>query len=211
MPPTRFSWCLGRQEAAVSPGLPGSAACRLQTFRLPMSTRRGKGQGSELLHGHPWDRSVRPPVAPGTGRRRLRQRSPPGSRGIAGALAKRVLRLHLVRSRGGRQPAGPLCPVALWPEGRGGGDPAHTRSERLGSGAGESAPGTGEVSPSTGQGPLRGSRGPPAVPSHPVRDQRVPASPPRATSIASCLTLRLWSCRDSGVKFAEPSLFRCPH
>lgn len=52
--------------------------------------------------------------------------------------------------QGGRQPAGPLCPVALWPEGRGGGDPAHTRSERLGSGACESAPGTGEVSPSTG-------------------------------------------------------------
>lgn len=103
----------------------------------------------------------------------------------------RVLRLHMARSRGGRQPAGPPCPVALWPEGRGGGDPAHTRSERLGTGAGESAPGTGEVSPSIGQGSLRGSRGPPAVTSHPVRDRSVPASPPRATSIASCLTLRL--------------------
>lgn len=67
------------------------------------------------------------------------------------------------------------------------------------------------MSPSTDQGSLRGRRGPPAVTSHPVRDRSVPASPPRATNIASCLTLRLWSCRDSEVKFAEPSLFRCPH
>lgn len=47
--------------------------------------------------------------------------------------------------------------------------------------------------------------------SHPGWVEGVPASPPRPASIANCLTLCLWSCRDSGVKFAEPSLFRCPH
>lgn len=92
VPPARFSGRLGRREAAASPGLPGSAACRLQTFRLPTSTCRGKGQGSELPHGHPWDRSVPLPAARGTRRGWQRLRHAPcqraeGRRGLPGPAA----------------------------------------------------------------------------------------------------------------------------
>lgn len=92
VPPARFSGRLGRQEAAASPGLPSSAACRLQTFRLPTSTCRGKGQGSELPHGHPWDRSVPLPAARGTRRGWQRLRHAPrqraeGRRGLPGPAA----------------------------------------------------------------------------------------------------------------------------
>lgn len=189
----------------------GSPAAQRDAFRSSASPRaqaKGKGQSSELPHGHrgtavsacPWHRG-RGRAGGGSGTLPARE--------LRDCGGSPVLRLHLARSQAGRQAAGPPSPTVPWPAGRGKGDPA--RPGRLGSGAGESALGTGEASPSTGQGPLRESRSPPAVPSHPVRDRSIPASHPRATSIASCLTLRLWSCRDSGVKFAEPSLFRCPH
>lgn len=123
----------------------------------------------------------------------------------------------------GSEPEWATAPRALsepsrsgWGGQGGGGDPAsapHASPGRQELGTGERAPrkGRGEASPSTSQGPLQGNGGPPAVPSPPGWVQSIPASPPHPASIASCLTLRLWSCRDSGAKFAEPSLFRCPH
>lgn len=140
-------------------------------------------------------------------------------------------------SAGGAQPVfiwlgagvgdSPLWPLSGWGDkavGRWlGGDKAEgtLRAHRMLPPAGRNSserahPTQGEGSTSTSQGPLQGSRGVPPPPpwsplSHPGWVEGVPASPPRPTSIANCLTLRLWSCRDSGVKFAEPSLFRCLH
>lgn len=152
----------------------------------------------------------------------LRARGPRGwvggGLGGGGRGVTRVLGLPLAQSQSGRQPPPhPLRALALRLGGtRRRGDPAsapHASPGRQELGTGERAPrkGRGESSPSTSQGPLQGNRGPPAVPSHPGWVQSVPASPPHPASIASRLTLRLWSCRDSGAKFAEPSLFRCPH
>lgn len=176
MPPARFSGCLGRQEAAISPGLPGSAACRLQTFRLPTSTRRGKGQGSELPHGHAWDRSVRLPAAPGTGRGWGRLRHAPrqraqGLRGLPGPAAASgsepgwatARRSPVPLCRGvaeGTRRRGPCAHAAAAPRQR-------RRQERPGDGRGEPKhrPGTPPGKQGSPRGPLTPRPERPRVPS----------------------------------------------
>lgn len=57
--------------------------------------------------------------------------------------------------------------------------------------------------------PSRETGVPPRSSPTPAVSGASPRPPTRPASVANCLTLHLWSCRDSGAKFAEPSLFHC--